>query len=462
MSLDDLLDGRKVGFPVIVFLAVATLALVSDGFDLAAIGYVGPELIKQWHVAPAELVPVFSAGIFGLLAGAPLFGFVGDRFGRKTAILTGLCVFGGVTLATAAASSLSQLVALRFLTGLGLGGVIPNVIALVAEVAPKRARGRFVVIASFGVPLGISCPGLVAAGLVPTLGWQVLLLVGGVLPLAVAALGLFVLPESIRFLAQRGDRLEDVRRLARTLRPDLAIGGSTQFVVAPEAQASAPGSPKGLFAGGLALVTPLLWIALAANQMSNFFALTWLPTLLQSAGASTSQAGISASLFSIGGLGGGLCLAFIIDRLGVVPIAVLFLAGAPLVAAIGLPGLSAAEHGLAIAGAGFCVTGINFGMNAVLGMIYPTPVRSLGTGWAHAAGRVGALAAPVVGGALLAMRLPMQELLLAPAAVLAAGAAACATLAVLCVRRFGGPRLSEFPAAAPVPPRLMPGTRANV
>lgn len=126
VSLDDLLDGRKVGLPAIAFLAVATLALVSDGFDLAAIGYVGPELIKQWHVAPAELVPVFSAGIFGLLAGAPLFGFVGDRFGRKTAILTGLCVFGGVTLATAAASSLSQLVALRFLTGLGLGGVILN------------------------------------------------------------------------------------------------------------------------------------------------------------------------------------------------------------------------------------------------------------------------------------------------------------------------------------------------
>ncbi len=461
MSLDDLVDGQQVGLPAIVFLAVATLALVSDGFDLAAIGYVGPELIKQWHVAPAELVPVFTAGIFGLLAGAPLLGFVGDRFGRKTAILIGLVVFGGVTLATAAASSLSQLVALRFLTGLGLGGVIPNVVALAAEVAPKRVRGTFIVVASFGVPLGISCPGLVAAGLVPTFGWQVLLLVGGVLPLAVAALGCFVLPESIRFLAQRGGRMEKVRRLARTLRPDLAISGSTQFIAAAHGQAPAPGSPKGLFAGGLALVTPLLWIALAANQMSNFFALTWLPTLLQSVGASTSQAEVSASLFSIGGLGGGLCLAFVIDRLGVVPLAVLFLAGSPLVAAIGLPGLSATEHGLVIAGAGFCVTGINFGMNAVLGMIYPTPVRSLGTGWAHAAGRVGALAAPLAGGALLAMRFPMQELLLAPAAVLAVGAAACATLAVLCVRRFGGTEVGEFPAAGPVPPRLVPETRSN-
>ncbi len=153
-----------------------------------------------------------------------------------------------------------------------------------------------------------------------------------------------------------------------------------------------------------------------------------------------------ASLFSIGGLAGGLCLTFIIDRFGSIPLVVLFFAGAPLIAAIGLPALSATEHGIIIAGAGFCVTGINFGMGAVLGTIYPTPVRSMGTGWAQAAGRVGALAAPLVGGALLALKLPLRELLLAPALVLGVGAVACATLAVLCVRRFGGTRLSEFPA----------------
>jgi len=423
--------------------------MLSDGFDLSAIGYVGPELVKQWHIAPPQLAPVFTAGIVGLLVGAPLFGFVGDRAGRKKAILIGLCAFGGLTLATMAATSLPQFVVLRFLTGVGLGGVIPNVIALTAEVAPKRLRGRFIVIVNFGVPAGIALPGMVAAGLVPTFGWPVLLFVGGVLPLAVAALALVALPESIKYLANRGDRAEQVRRLARVLRPDLAIDGSTRFIAPARGPAAAAGSPKTLFAGGLATITPLLWIALAANQMSNFFSLTWLPTLLQSAGASTSQAGLSASLFAIGGLAGGLCLTFIIDRLGVIPLVALFFVGAPLIAAIGFSGLSATEHGMIIAGAGFCVTGINFGMGAVLGAIYPTPVRAMGTGWAQAAGRVGALAAPLAGGALLTMQLPLAELLLAPAMVLGVGAVTCATLAVLCVRRFGGTRLSEFPAVEP-------------
>ena len=452
VDLDEVVDGQKVTASSVALLAIGLLTLLSDGFDLAAIGYVAPELVKQWQVAPAALAPAFSAGIAGLLVGAPLFGFVGDRFGRRTAILIGLCLFGGLSLATAAAASLTQLTVLRFLTGIGLGGVIPNVTALVAETAPKRLRGRFVVIASFGVPLGISLPGLAAAALVPRFGWEVLMLLGGVLPLAVAALAWLKLPESIKFLAERG-RAEEARRAARAMRPDLSIGNATRIVAAAQGSAVQAGSPRALFAGGLAAITPLLWYALAANQMSNFFSLTWLPTLLQSAGSSTAQAGVSGSLFSLGGLAGGACLAVVIDRLGVVPLVVLFFAGAPLIAAIGLPDLSPAAHAAAIACAGFCVTGINFGMNATLSTIYPTPVRAAGTGWGQAAGRVGALAAPVIGGVLLGLNLPVRELLLAPALVLGTGAIACTALAVLCIRRFGGVRIGERPAAEAAPPR---------
>jgi len=166
------------------------------------------------------------------------------RFGRKKAILIGLCAFAGLTLVTMAAASLPQFVVLRFLTGVGLGGVIPNIIALTAEVAPKRLRGMFIVIVDFGVPAGISLPGMVAAGLVPQFGWPVLLFVGGVLPLAVA---LLALPESIKYLANRGDRGEEVRRLARVLRPDLAIDGATRFVMPARGPASTAGSPKTLF-----------------------------------------------------------------------------------------------------------------------------------------------------------------------------------------------------------------------
>ena len=452
LDLDDVIECQHFRPYTLGLLAVAALALVSDGFDLSAIGYVGPELVKQWHISATALVPVFSAGIIGLLLGAPLLGFIGDRFGRKRAILTGLMVFGGATLVTALASSVSQLIVLRFVTGLGLGGVIPNIIALTGEIAPKRVRGMFMVLVNFGIPLGIATPGFVAAGLVPRFGWPALPLVGGLLPLVVGAIGYVVLPESLKYLATHGKRQAEIVRYARALRPDLAIASDTRFFVAapPSATTHSAGSVKGLFSAGLAAITPLLWVALAANQMANFFTLTWLPTLLQSTGSSTAQAGVSASLFAIGGLLGGVFQTLLIDRLGVIPMVLLFVLGTPLIAAIGLSGLTPVEHVAIIAGAGFCVTGINFGMTAALGLLYPTAVRSAGIGWAHAAGRIGALAAPVVGGALLRLNAPVFDLLLAPAAVLGVGALACLALAALCVRRFSGTRLGEFAVARPL------------
>lgn len=441
IDLDSLVDGQRLRPASIAFLSIATLALISDGFDLAAMGYVAPELVKAWHVTPRQLVPVFSAGILGLMLGAPTLSFIGDRHGRKTAMLIGLAVFGMVSLLSMGATSLGQLSALRLITGMGLGGVIPNVVALVAELVPSRHRGRMVVLVTMGVAAGIALPGFVAAGLVPRFGWQVLFLVGGVLPLLIAVLVLLVLPESIKYLAQRHDRSDAMRNVARVLRPDLAIDSATTFT--SHADAASQGSPADLFKRGLAIVTPLLWIAVATNQMANFFSLTWLPTLLQSAGSSTAQAGINGSLFSMGGLVSGICLMFVIDRLGAIPLTVLFILGTPLMAAIGIGGLPSWAHGLIIAAAGFCVTGINLGATAVLSAIYPTAVRSTGTGWAQAAGRLGAMAAPVAGGALLALNVPMRELILAPAAVLGVGALASALLAFLCVRRFAGLRLDE-------------------
>ena len=441
LSLDNAIDGQKVRRATIVLLVVATLAMLSDGFDLAAIGYIGPELVKSWHITRAALVPVFSAGIFGLLVGAPLLGFAGDRMGRKTALLIGLSIVAFCTLCTILASTLTEFAALRFLTGLGLGGVIPNAIALVAEAAPKRLRGMFIVIVNFGVPMGIALPGLVTAALVPRFGWPVLLLVGGLLPLAVMALVAILTQESLKFLAHRGVHEARLRGMLTTIRPDLPPD-SVQIRPGAHGTLIASGSPRGLFAGGLAAITPLLWLALAANQMANFFALTWLPTILQAAGSSTAQAGINTSLFSVGGIVGGLCLTMIVDRLGVIPMVVLFLTGVPLMAAIGSP-LTHYAAAAVIAGAGFCVTGVNFTMSATLGVIYPTAVRSLGTGWCQAIGRLGSLTAPLIGGALIGLNLPLRELLLVPAGALAIGAIASTALTVLCVRRFGGLRIDD-------------------
>jgi AAHS family 4-hydroxybenzoate transporter-like MFS transporter len=345
-------------------------------------GYIVPELVKEWQLQPARFVSALSAGIIGMMMGGPLLGLLGDRLGRRRVIMFGLCAIGLATLATMAAQTVTHLVILRFLTGIGLGGVIPNVAALIAELSPQRLRGRMIVIVTLGMPLGISLPGLAAGLLVPNFGWQALLLVGGLLPLAVTFAARAILPESPKYLATQGGREKEAKQVIARLRPDLAIGNDTSLVIT--ARDGRRGSAAQLFAGSLVLATPLLWICQAANQMANFFSLTWLPTLLQSAGASTAQAGAHASLFSIGGLVAGLILIFAIDRLGVVPLVAMFVFGVPLVASMTNPDFGPVVHGMVIAGAGLCVTGINFGLTALLAIIYPTSVRSLGTGWTQA------------------------------------------------------------------------------
>jgi AAHS family 4-hydroxybenzoate transporter-like MFS transporter len=309
------------------------------------------------------------------------------------------------------------------------------------------------VLVTFGVALGIALAGRVAAAFVPAYGWQVLMVVGGVFPLVLIILVYLAVPESIKYLAERGGKDAQVRRLASVLRPDLRIGKATQIIVPGVGAPSLRGSPRQLFEGGLLSITPLLWIAQATNQVANFFSITWLPTLLQATGSSTHQAGVINSWFSFGGMIGGLCLLFTIDRFGTLPLVILFLFGTPCVAVLTMGGLSSTEQTLVFAGAGFCVVGLQMGITAVQGLIYPTPVRATGAGWCQAAGRIGAIVAPLGGGALLAAKVPIPQLSHYAAAMMGIGALACVTLAVLCIRRLGGYRLKEFHTEVEAPPR---------
>lgn len=447
LDLNDVIDGQKLGSRAILFLVVAMLALISDGYALSMTGYMVPLLQEQWHVPLTKFVPAQTAPVVGMFIGAPLLGFLGDRFGRKRVIVVGLFAFGLSILAGMAATSVAMLAVQLFLTGLTLGGVIPNVIALVAELTPQRIRGRLLVLVSMGIVLGIAIPGLVTATLAPAHGWRVILLVGGLLALAIALASALLVPESIKYLMQRGGREAEVSAIARWLRPDLRITSDMRFSVASAGSAAARGTPKQLFAGDLAVVTPLLWLCQATNQVANFFSLTSLPSLLKSAGATTSQIGATAALFPIGGLIGGVLLLSLIDALGVAPLVLMFFIGAPLVAAIALADPSFAVRGLIIFSAGLCVTGIQLGLTALLGIFYPTPIRSMGTGWTQAAGRLGAIAAPLGAGLLQALHIPLGKLPLVAAAVLLLGGGACTALAVICRRRFGGFHPGEFAIA---------------
>ncbi len=445
LRVDALVDEQSIGRFNIQLLIWSFLAMFADGYDLSAMPFAAPSLVREWHLQAAVFGPVFSASLWGILGGAPLMGWVGDRLGRRIAISSGCVLYGLSTLAMVFAHDLEQMFVLRVITGIGLGGLMPNTIALSSELSPKRWRATLVVLMFTGITLGSGTPGPVAAWLVPLYGWQVLFVVGGVVPLIVAACLPFVLPESIKFLALHPHRRPELLQVARRLRPDLAIADDARFEMGAAGQTRA--NPLDMFRGGLAVMTPLLWVCFVMVLMSNYFLNSWMPLLFQSSGLSPKAAALTSSLYHVGGTLGGLLLSVLLDRFGFVAIAALLAIAVPSIVLVGAPGASISVLAVVSTLAGFGVLGGQFGNNAAAGLLYPTNIRSTAVGCAFAIGRFGGIAGPLVGGELLLRHWPMPDLFKAAAIPMAVGAVAAIVLARLSYSRYGGLTLDDTPVA---------------
>ncbi len=413
------------------------LAMMADGFDLLNASIAGPAIIKEWNISRAAMGPVFSASLFGFFVGAPFFGFLGDRYGRKLTIVVSLLFLGLVTLVCAFAADLQELLWLRFVSGLALGGVIPNVIALNSEYAPKRLRATFLVVISMGISLGGSIPGIVGVTLMPAYGWPVLFVVGGVVPLVVGLLMIFAVPESIKFMVLNGGRDETVRRLVHRIDPDRAVTPATQFVLEPgEGSAQTRGSAIGLFRDGWAAVTVLVWLIFVLNLMANNLLNAWLPMIVQTSGHSAAQGAFAGTLYQLGGSFGGLLIGICIDRLGLKVLAVMFAIAVPVVAFTGLAGFSEALLLTMAFLSGCVVTGMQNALNASAGLIYPTSLRANGVGYALGIGRIGSIAGPLLGSVLSRLEMPPSAFFY----VTAVGPLLCAIFWTLLLRTLAGRR----------------------
>jgi AAHS family 4-hydroxybenzoate transporter-like MFS transporter len=429
------------------------LAMMADGFDLLNASVAGPALIKEWGISRASLGPVFSASLVGFLVGAPFFGYLGDRFGRRLAIIFSLIFVGVTTLACAWATNLQELLWLRFLSGLGLGGVLPNVIALNAEFAPKRLRATVLVVMSTGITLGAAVPGIVGVTLMPTYGWPVIFIAGGIVPLVVGVCLIFAIPDSIKFMVLRGGRDEAVARLARKLDPALTIEPGTRFFLDKEdGSAKTRGSPVALFRHGWAQVTLLVWLIFVLNLMANNLMNAWLPMIVESSGHSAAQGAYAGSLYQLGGAIGGLCIGILIDRFGLKVLVAVFSLAVPVLAFTGTPGLS---DFLLLAMAffsGCVVTGMQSALNAGAGLIYPTALRANGVGYALGVGRVGSISGPLIGSLLTRLEMPPAMFFY----VTAIGPLLCAGCCVVLLKRLRQTRGETDAAAAGItsPPIL--------
>ncbi len=420
VQVSHFLDEHGLGSFQIKLIVWSVLLAMIDGYDIGAIAFAAPHLIAEWHIPPKALGLVLSASNIGVLFGSQIFGWIGDRYGRKTALIASNLLFGIFTFIAAWSTDLTQLSWLRFIAGLGIGGVIPNLVAINAESAPRNLRATMAIIAVGLVPLGGALAGFVGAALVPKYGWQILFEIGGIVPVVLALAAIFGLPESIKFMTLHESQRPKMEALLAAIRPDFEVPPNARFVIEDEQQ-SPSSNPIYLFGSGLAAITPLTWLMFALNLMGYFFLISWTPTLMGAAHVAPATAALAGAALQVGGTVGALTLCWWLQRHRFFAIAILFVIAVPVVASIGYAGLSSTTALLiATFFAGAVVLGIQSGINVAGAMIYPTMLRANGSGWLLGIGRLGAIVGPLLGA--LFVGLPVEQLYVWSALPFAAGA----------------------------------------
>lgn len=380
------------------FVLVVALAVVIDGFDNQVLGLTIPSLSAEWHVGREAFALVLALGIIGLSIGTALGGWLGDRFGRRTVLIGSVLVFGGVTAATCWVEGITQLTALRVLTGLGLGGAMPNATALLTEYTPARRQTLAVTLGIACIPLGGLIGGYLSAHLIPAFGWRSLYVFGGIAPMAVAAALGWGVPESPRFLASRPATWPRLATLLNRLLGKPMFSADTRF---SNSLVEVRVPFKAILSGEFRHDTLALWAAFFTNLLAVYMFFNWMPTMLSLLNLRAAQVGIGAALFNLGSLAGALLGAGLMSKLGAKLIITCLCSGAVVGGLIFGMLHNATVLFALLAFMGACTSGLQILLFAVAARLYPTLMRSTGIGSALALGRLGAIVSSFAGTLML-------------------------------------------------------------
>jgi len=408
IDVAGVIERQKLNMFVVRLVILSWIITVFDGFDMLAISFVAPYLQSDFALDKVKLGEVFSLGLAGTMVGGFLFGYLGDRLGRRPAIILSTFSFGILTVALALARSIDQLLLLRFLNGVALGGMLPLCWALNIEFVPRAYRSTVVTLIMLGYTAGGAIAGPTTVAIAPHFGWQGVFVFGGLASLVAGGVLIFALPESVRYLTARQRRPQTIARTVNRLEPGMDASDSEHFYLSDEAGVRPRFNMRVLFEGRLAIITPLLWMAYIASSLAIFFMSSWGPLVFEAIGFTRTEAAFAASVNSVGSAIGGLVLMRFTDRFGPIAIAVLPAIGVPLLLLAGLGDLSRSAFLVTAFLAMMMLGGTHFGMHSIAGIFYPSAFRANGTGWATSVAKFGSVAGPLIGGYILSSQLPVR------------------------------------------------------
>ena len=390
-------DGRWSAYQKLLVVGIA-LTIIFDGLDNQLIGAAVPAMMREWALPRPAFALVLAAALFGMVIGGFIGGYLGDRFGRRTALLGSIVWFGVLTVLVSLAGDVTTLTALRFFAGLGLGGAMPNAAALASEYVPLRRRAFAVTLTIVCIPIGGTLAGFTGALVLPAYGWRALFLIGGSLPLVLAAVLWTVLPESPRYLARQRARWPELARLlarlGHTFPSDVAFVDSHERVVT-----RAP--VRSLFEPEFRRDTLALCAAFFFCLLSVYTGTNWVPSLLTSAGFDVAAANYGLMAFNLGGVVGAVVGAVIFGRLGsrvtMLAMTVGAIGGSLLLASAPIADQSTLAVLAMLAWTGGLINAVQTTMYALAAHVYPAAIRATGVGTALSVGRIGGVASSYAG-----------------------------------------------------------------
>ncbi len=415
-------EARFNGFHGLVLFWCA-LIIIFDGYDLAVAGIALPSIMKQMGVDATQAGFMVSSALFGMMFGAIFMGTIADRIGRRWAIVICIALFSVFTAAAGLTSDPVMFSVTRFLAGLGIGGVMPNVVAQMTEYSPRKLRSTMVTLMFSGYAVGGMLAAVLGKGLIESHGWQSVFLAAA-LPVVLIPFILKSLPESMPFLLKQG-RHDELKAIVARLDPGIRPSAEDRFVLASaDKAASAPVSQ--LFQGGRGFSTAMFWVAFFMCLFMVYALSSWLTKLMAGAGYSLGSALTFVLTLNFGAMIGAVGGGWLADRFNIKWVLFsMYVLAAVSITLLGVPMPTEALF-VVVGLAGASTIGTQIVTYAYAGQFYPMAIRSTGIGLASGVGRSGAILAPIVIGALVAMALPLQQNFVAIAipAVIAAVAVA--------------------------------------